>query len=150
MQCFHNMKFSIILISLLAIFASCGSNQEKTDVNEETEFLSPEKLHGNYLVNEIRDQNIGSEDVVFRFDSIESEVTGNAGCNRFNSHYIHEDQTITFQPVVSTKMYCEGKMEREKEVIEILPEISEIIQQDDELLMLSAENELLLKLKKQD
>ncbi len=134
----------------MVIFASCGSKQERMEINGESEFLSSEKLHGNYLVNEIRDNNIRSENIVFRFDSIKSEVTGNTGCNRFNSVYTHEDQNIAFQPAVSTKMYCEGKIEREHEIIDLLPEVSEVIQQNEDLLLLSAENELLLKLKKQD
>ncbi|HSP40631.1 MAG TPA: META domain-containing protein [Gillisia sp.] len=137
-----------ILIALMVIFTSCGSNKERGENNEEFEARIPGKLHGNYLVSELKNENLGGEDIIFRFDSIKSEVTGNAGCNRLNSVYVHIDSSINFQPAISTKMYCEGKMEREKEIIEILPEISEIIQQNEDVLLLSAESELLLKLKK--
>ena len=137
-----------ILIFLLVILTSCGSNQERADNIGEFETRIPGKLHGNYLLSELRNENVRGEDISFRFDSIKSEVAGNAGCNRFNSAYRHSETTITFQPAISTKMYCEGKMEREKEIIDILQEISEVIRQNEDLLMLSAENEVLLKLKK--
>lgn len=139
-----------ILIAVMVILSSCGSNQERVEHNEDFETAIPGKLHGTYIVSEMKNENVGGEDIFFRFDSIKSEVTGNAGCNRFNSVYRHLESTITFQPAVSTKMYCEGKMEREKEVIEILSETSEIIRQDEAVLLLSKESELLLKLKKTD
>lgn len=137
-----------ILIVLMVILNSCGSNQERAENNENMEITTPAKLHGYYLLSELKDKDIGSEDILFRFDSIKSEVAGNAGCNRFLSTYAHKERTIKFQPAVSTKMYCEGKMEREMEIIDLLPEISEIIQQNDDILLLSEDNELLLKLKK--
>ncbi len=137
-----------ILIFLVAILISCGSNQEKVNYNGEFEAETTTKLHGNYIVSDLKSTNVGGEGIILRFDSIKSEVVGNAGCNRFNSVYRHIDHSIKFQQAISTKMYCEGKMEREKEIIEILPEISEVIRQNEEVLLLSAENELLLKLNK--
>src|SRR5690554_5175794 len=137
-----------ILIVLMVVLNSCGSNQERTENNADFETRIPEKLHGYYLLSELKDKNVGGEDILFRFDSIKSEVAGNAGCNRFLSTYVHREKNINFQPAVSTKMYCEGKMEREIEIIDLLPEVSEIIQQNEDVLLLSEENELLLKLKK--
>lgn len=137
-----------ILIVLMVILNSCGSNQEKAENNSDFEDRIPEKLHGYYLLSELKTDNISGEDIIFRFDSIKSELAGNAGCNRFLSAYTHREKNINFQPAVSTKMYCEGKMERELEIMDLLPEVSEIIQQNKDILLLSAENELLLKLKK--
>lgn len=137
-----------ILMALMVILCSCGSNQERADNNDESEAKIPGKLHGNYLLNELKTESTSGEDIIFRFDSIKSEVAGNAGCNRFLSVYTHQNSKIEFQPPVSTKMYCEGKMEREMEIMELLPKISEIVHQNEEILLLSEENELLLKLKK--
>ena len=137
-----------LLITLLVILNSCGSNQERAENNDSIEVTTPVKLHGYYLLSELKDKNVGGEDILFRFDSIKSEVAGNAGCNRFLSTYAHRERNIKFQPAVSTKMYCEGKMEREMEIIDLLPEVSEIIQQNEDILLLSEDNELLLKLKK--
>ena len=132
----------------MVILNSCGSNQERAENNTEFEDRVPESLHGYYLLSELKTENVSGEDILFRFDSIKSEVAGNAGCNRFLSTYVHREKNINFQPAVSTKMYCEGKMEREIEIIDLLPEVSEIIQQNEDVLLLSEENELLLKLKK--
>ncbi len=137
-----------ILTACLFIFTSCASNLERAENKEDNGIRIQGQLHGDYLVSELRGKNVNSGDIFFRFDSIKREVAGNTGCNRFNSVYRHTESMITFQPAVSTKMYCEGKMEREKEVIEILPEISEIIRRNEEILLISADNELLLKLRK--
>ena len=114
----------------MVILNSCGSNQERAENNTEFEDRVPESLHGYYLLSELKTENVSGEDILFRFDSIKSEVAGNAGCNRFLSVYTHQNSKIEFQPPVSTKMYCEGKMEREMEIMELLPKISEIVQQN--------------------
>jgi|SRR5690606_9644640 len=137
-----------ILIILMLVLNSCGSNQERAENNSEFETRVPEKLHGYYILSELKTDIISGEDIIFRFDSIKNEVAGNAGCNRFLSIYNHQENNINFQPAVSTKMYCEGRMEREMEIINLLPEVSEIIQQNENILLLSEDNELLLKLKK--
>jgi putative lipoprotein len=41
------------------------------------------------------------------------KAAGNAGCNRFGGTYALEGSGLRFSPLLSTKMYCEGAMERE-------------------------------------
>ncbi len=41
------------------------------------------------------------------------EVTGNGGCNNFFGSYNQEGDALTFGPLASTKMLCQGKMEAE-------------------------------------
>src|SRR5690606_31353337 len=115
--CRNNLKMKKLLIAFMVLLNSCGSNQERTENNAEFEDKIPKKLHGYYVLSELKTNNVGGEDIIFRFDSIKSEVAGNAGCNRFLSTYVHREKNISFQPAVSTKMYCEGKMEREQEII---------------------------------
>ncbi len=138
-------KIVFILITAILTF-SCGSNQDRTVTGEEEDFYG-KKLHGYYIISDLRTENLMSDNILFRFDSIRNELAGNAGCNRFVASYNHSNEKINFQPAASTKMYCEGKMDREKEIIDILPSVTTIIRQENEIILFSDEKELLLKLK---
>lgn len=47
----------------------------------------------------------------------EGEVNGNGGCNNFFGSYTQEGNTITFGPLASTKMACQGKMKAEAQFL---------------------------------
>ena len=40
-------------------------------------------------------------------------MTGYGGCNNIFSDYVAKDEKISFGPIASTRMYCEGLMELE-------------------------------------
>ncbi len=138
------------MFALLILIYSCGSNQENKPGIEGNDLGSAEniKLSGSYLIQKIKAENVSSEKIELKFDSINNEVSGNAGCNRFSSGFERTGIRITFKPVVSTKMYCEGKMELENAVSEILPEISQMILQDGELVFMNENLDPLLTIEK--
>lgn len=138
------------MFALLILFFSCGSNQENKSGLEDTDQESAEniELSGNYLIQKIRAQNVSSEQIELKFDSITQEVSGNAGCNRFSSGYDRSGIRINFKPLVSTKMYCEGKMEMESAITEVLPEISQMILQDGELIFMNENLDPMLTIEK--
>ena len=137
------------LCAFLIFLYSCGSNQENKSETSGGDMESAEnfKLHGSYLIQKIRNENV-SEKIELKFDSITNEVSGNAGCNRFGSGYERTGIKIAFRPVVSTKMYCEGKMEMENAITEILPQVFQMIIQDGELVLMNEELEPLLTIEK--
>lgn len=142
------MQKLLFLFCLLLI--SCGSNKENELIKEGELSLDKElKLHGNYLLKEINSEDI-SERVVLRFDTIQKIITGNAGCNRFSSGFEHSEEKIKFSDPVSTKMYCEGKMELELKIIDILPVISEVTKDKGQVVFYSENNERVLAIQKQD
>ena len=138
------------MCAFLILIYSCGSNQENKSENSGVDQESAEnlKLHGSYLIEKMKNENVTSEKIELKFDSILKEVTGNAGCNRFGAGYERTGIKITFKPVVSTKMYCEGKMEMENAITEILPQISQMILQDGELVLMNEELDPLLTIEK--
>lgn len=141
-----------ILFIFLIILYSCGSNPEKhSDTEEEVIYSEDLVLHGNYLVKQIGSRNLNSEGVILVFDQLKNEVSGNAGCNRFSSGFVLSGGAkVSFQQPVSTKMYCEGKMETEKALISSIEQVSEVKQQEGNLIFYSENNELLLVIEKQD
>ncbi len=136
----------------MVILYSCGSNPEKnSEFDEEVIYSEDLLLHGDYVVKQIGSRNINSEEVILKFDKLKNEVSGNAGCNRFSSGFVLSGGSkVSFQQPVSTKMYCEGKMETERALIDAIEEVSEVKQQEGNLIFYSVNNELLLVIEKQD
>ncbi len=52
-----------------------------------------------------------------KFDEKERKISGKAVCNSYFADYEMIGQKITFSPVGSTKMYCEGVMDAENAII---------------------------------
>lgn len=52
-----------------------------------------------------------------KFDEKENKISGKALCNSYFSDYEMIGQKITFSSVGSTKMYCEGMMDEENQII---------------------------------
>lgn len=75
----------------------------------------------------------------------ENRVGGNSGCNSFGGELIIEDNTIRFDKIFSTKMYCDGVPERE--FFQLL-EHSLQYQFEANTLQLLKENTVVLEFKK--
>ncbi len=59
--------------------------------------------------------------------SDDGNVTGNAGCNSYRAGYMIDGATITIEPPISTKMYCnepEGVMNQESTYLNLLSSVS--------------------------
>ncbi len=52
-----------------------------------------------------------------KFDDKENRINGRAVCNSFFSEYQITGNKISFSPIGSTKMYCEGSMDDEDQII---------------------------------
>lgn len=142
------MKYLMLLLVLF--FFSCGDKQEqqeepmkpKTGISEEME------LSGSYVLKQLRKKDVASEDITMRMDEKRNEVMGNAGCNRFSARYERNGNEIVFQQPVSTKMFCEGKMEREQEIMDLFSEIAEVKEQGNNLIFISKSGETLITIEK--
>lgn len=130
------MKVLILAFGLM-ILLSCGSSAENN---------SAEKLDGDYDLIAIQGEDISSEGLVFTFNSEESRVSGETGCNGFSANYEQDGSTISFNSAISTKMFCEGKMDLEAAIITTLPNVAHFEQEGNEFLFYSEENDLLFTL----
>jgi heat shock protein HslJ len=70
------------------------------------------------------------------------KAAGNAGCNRFGGTYTLEGTGLRFSPLVSTKMFCEGAMEREHAFLGALSATTSYRIEGGDLLLLGADGAL--------
>lgn len=93
-------------------------------------------LTGSYVLSQLKGKDISFEQISLQIDTKRQEVRGNAGCNRFSVPYDKQGNEISFQEPVSTKMFCEGKMEREKEIIDLFSSITRVEQDGEKVIFL--------------
>ncbi|MDT0645648.1 META domain-containing protein [Zunongwangia sp. F260] len=137
------MKKVVIIISAF-LMISCG-NSEK-EISEDPSALNA--IDSKYKLLEIEGQDVSSEGFNLQFNGKEQRLSGKLGCNNFVATYKIQDSVIKFNPALGTKMYCEGLMEYEDKFGEVLPEIRNVKIEDNDLTLLSGDNEELLSLKK--
>lgn len=61
--------------------------------------------------------------VGFVFDPDSGQVSGYSGCNRFFGSYVHRGDTLTFGPLVLSKMFCQSGSDIERAVVEALRDV---------------------------
>lgn len=112
------MKRSYLLLFLLPFFlASCAALDRKADLP----VLGGIKWTLSAI--EGKSYNLG-EKTVIEFDTKEYTISGKAGCNGFSAEYeAFTDNRITIEEIASTKMYCEGLMAVENQMLTNLREV---------------------------
>lgn len=78
-----------------------------------------------------------------KFDEKENKISGKALCNSYFSDYEMIGQKITFSSVGSTKMYCEGMMDEENQIITQLQKTKRYEVKSDFLYFYSGEKVVL-------
>jgi heat shock protein HslJ len=93
------MKKILIVLLAMVILAACASSSSPS-IQGQWELVS---------YGSASEQIPAAPDVdtSIEFDS-EGNMNGNVGCNGFGGEYTVEGETITFGPVMSTMMFCEG------------------------------------------
>jgi len=70
----------------------------------------------------------------------DGQVTGNVGCNGFGGGYEVDGDTITFDQIVSTLMFCEGPVgDQETTTLNALHETATFVLDGDTLTITSAD-----------
>ena len=81
------------------------------------------------------------------FDEKENKISGKALCNSFFAEYEMIGHKITFSSIGSTKMYCEGMMDEESQIITNLQSTTRY-EVKQNFLYLYAEDKLVLTYKR--
>lgn len=128
------------LLSILFSLFSCGTSKtQEIDQNIE--------LQGKYEIVVLENMLFDLKEDILNFEN--GKVTGNLGCNDFSSDYIRNGKKINFSPVISTKMFCEGRMDPEKALFRSLANTKSMKKnRKGEISFLSAEGKELLRIKK--
>lgn len=108
--------FSILLASIFILTSSC--DETKKVINT----ASNVQLNGDYTINTINEKNYTPKGLVLTFDALNKAVNATTECNSMFGTYTLELYALNFAPMASTRMYCEGKMDAEKEIGQALAE----------------------------
>lgn len=106
--------FSILVCSILFLTTSCDETQKVINT------ASNVQLNGNYTINTVNEKSYTQKGLVLSFDALNKSVNATTECNNLFGTYTIDLYALNFGPLASTKMFCEGKMDAEKEISEAL------------------------------
>ena len=124
------------LLIFLFFLTACSALKSKTDIPKLGESV------WNLTAIEQRPVNFDGRAFI-KFDEKENKVSGKALCNSYFSDYEMTGQKITFSSVGSTKIYCEGVMDEENQIITQLKKTKRYEVKSDFLYFYSGEKLLL-------
>lgn len=107
----------LYLLLCLVSLTACKAMQPDADV--------PKLGESNWKLIAIEQKPVNYGDRAFlKFDEKENKISGKAACNSFSSEYEMIGQKIKFADISTTKMYCEGIMDDENQIITQLQKIT--------------------------
>ena len=134
-----NIMKLYILICLFAL-TSCSAIQPSAD--------HPKLGETTWKLIAIEQRSVSYGDRAFvKFDEKENKISGKAACNSFSSEYEMAGQKIAFSDISSTKMYCEGIMDDENQIMTQLRSTNRYEVKSD-MLYFYAEQKLVLTFKR--
>ena len=101
--------FALTLVLTLSL-AACGTSERDTDLKDTSWSLI--EVNGQPILDGTNPTLVFEED----------RAGGNGSCNAFGGHYTAENGKLTFGPIESTLMYCEGTMDQESAYFSALQE----------------------------
>ncbi|WP_423145953.1 META domain-containing protein [Rubrolithibacter danxiaensis] len=134
------MKFFIFLIPALLMLASCRI----LSVNEEDQDLTGKE----WTIIAIAQKPVDLDKKAFFKLDEKGKIGGKAACNSFSGSYEKgANNQIRFSDIVSTKMYCEGLMDEENQIVMNLQQVKNYKVKTGMLYLFNG-SELLLTLKR--
>lgn len=127
-------KNILIVLSLALTFslAACGIFERAPDLEGTS-----------WSLIEVNDQpNIDGTDPTLIFEA--DRVGGNGSCNSFGGDYEVGNGKLTFGPIASTLMYCEGFMDQEAAYLTALQEAAGYQIMGGNLQILNADGQVIL------
>jgi heat shock protein HslJ len=102
------MKRITLFAIVVLLLAACTPGVPGTDLSGEWKLVS----YGD-AANPTR----ALPDVETTITFTKGQMGGNVGCNSFGGEYRISGKTITFEPIMSTEMYCEKTADQEQGVL---------------------------------
>ena len=125
----------IIFAFLALIIASCGGSKEVIAT-----------LDGEYQLRLLDEEDVSAEDLSFTFNPSEKRISGETTCNGFSAQYTQENNVLSIGRAMSTRMYCEGRMEMEQKIISSLEDVARVEKNGKDLVFYSTDNRRLFTL----
>lgn len=119
----------ILFAGLLAMFVLAACAEEKpTSIEGQWKLVSygPPGPPANQIS--------AAPDVETSIEFKDGQMSGNVGCNGFGGEYDVDGDTITFGPIMSTMMFCEGPVgEQEKWALAVFQESATFVIDGDQI-----------------
>ena len=128
---------NFLFVCLAFILISCGSSKEVVV-----------DLNGEYQLLEVQGEDLSDQDLSISFTPAENRISGETGCNGFSAKYTQENNVLSVGRAMSTRMYCEGKMDTEQKIISSLEDVAKVKKDGKELVFYSTDNQRLFTLTK--
>ena len=107
------MKFSLLIIILIAVLNGCSQNQSQGPV--------PTLANSSWLAEDIDDTGVTDKLQFTLAFGTDLTVSGISGCNRFTGQATVTSQDIEFGPLASTRMACPAaNMNQEDRYLRVL------------------------------
>lgn len=120
---------TITFITVLSTAISCCGSKKSSETAAAADTSKVEgtteksKLDGTYRIKVVGGDDWSGKDLTLTFDSETGNLSGTTECNQLSATYTVRDDRVEFGPVIQTKMYCEGKMDAEKAIVQTLDDI---------------------------
>ncbi len=125
-----------IILSIVISLISCNASKNQKSKNQKM-------FATNYIVEKIENKKELSTKPTIIFNTKENKISGFAGCNRYNGSFIKKENTITFNGIISTKMYCLN-MPVEKEFLTALSNTTSYKISENKLVFLDKSDTVLV------
>jgi len=132
------MKKLIVGLLVLFMLAACSSGASAS-INGQWKLVS----YGSASSQTSATPNV---DTTIEFKS-DGKLNGNVGCNGFGGDYKVKGDTVTFGPVMSTMMFCEGPVgDQEMGTLAVLKESVKFVSDGNKLTITSADGKSVIVL----
>ena len=136
------MTKKIILATLLlslTLFLSCNSTKKSSDKEDEKGVKKEvsEKLEKGVLdfkVTKIMGIDELSRNPTMKIDFEKNKISGNNACNQYGGNIIIKENTIYFERLMSTKMYCKEFNNIEKTFMKMLAATSKFEIKENQII----------------
>lgn len=134
------MNYFSFFTLLFLVISSCSIIKGSAD--------NPKLQDQRWEIVAINQKPISLKGAFIEFNESKRKAAGKAACNSFSSDYeTGTNNQLTFGDIVTTKMYCEGVMDTENEIITNLQQIKNY-QIKSDMLYLYNGTELIFTLKR--
>ena len=139
------MRIGILI--MFGLLLSCNSAKQSTTNGKSQASL---ELSGNYKVVSLNGNDVASEGLELIFNAETKSINASTSCNKIFGGYSQTGSQLSFSALGATKMYCEGRMEMEREMTQGMAAVNAVRLQEDGTVGLMNDDQLLMRIQKID
>ena len=139
-----NRKVIFTILSILFIFLSCNSTKKASTKEENVKIESPRITKGEYTIILINGLDELAKNPTMKIDFTTNKVSGNAGCNQYGGNFTTENNSIKFDRLMSTKMYCSKFQKIENSYLKMLARVTNYKLKDNQILFYDKTDTLMI------